>query len=50
MAKSKAKFYVVWQGRESGIYDSWSACEAQVKGVSAKYKVYQLSAVKTELT
>ena len=38
MAKSKAKFYVVWQGRESGIYDSWSACEAQVKGVSAKYK------------
>ena len=38
MAKSKAKFYVVWQGRESGIYDSWSACEKQVKGVSAKYK------------
>jgi ribonuclease HI len=38
MAKQKAKFYVVWQGRESGIYDSWSACEAQVKGVAAKYK------------
>ena len=38
MAKQKAKFYVVWQGRESGIYDSWSSCEAQVKGVSAKYK------------
>ena len=38
MAKQKAKFYVVWQGREAGIYDSWAACEAQVKGVSAKYK------------
>jgi len=38
MAKQKAKFYVVWQGRESGIYDSWAACEAQVKGIAAKYK------------
>ena len=38
MAKSKANFYVVWQGREAGIYDSWDACEAQVKGVAAKYK------------
>ena len=38
MAKQKAKFYVVWQGREQGIYDSWAACEAQVKGVAAKYK------------
>jgi ribonuclease HI len=38
MAKLKAKFYVVWKGRESGIYDSWSACEEQVKGVAAQYK------------
>ena len=38
MAKQKAKFYVVWQGREAGIYDSWAACEAQVKGIAAKYK------------
>ena len=38
MAKSKANFYVVWQGREPGIYDSWAACEPQVKGVAAKYK------------
>ncbi len=38
MAKSKANFYVVWQGREPGIYDSWTACEAQVKGIAAKYK------------
>ena len=38
MAKQRAKFYVVWQGREAGIYDSWADCEAQVKGVAAKYK------------
>ena len=38
MAKSKANFYVVWQGHEPGIYDSWAACEAQVKGIAAKYK------------
>lgn len=38
MAKQRAKFYVVWQGREAGIYDSWVDCEAQVKGVAAKYK------------
>ena len=38
MAKQRAKFYVVWQGREAGIYESWAACEAQVKGVAAKYK------------
>ena len=38
MAKSKVNFYVVWQGREAGIYDTWAACESQVKGVAAKYK------------
>ncbi len=38
MAKQRAKFYVVWQGREAGIFDSWVDCEAQVKGVAAKYK------------
>ena len=38
MTKRKAKFYVVWQGREAGIYDSWNDCEAQVKGITAKYK------------
>lgn len=38
MAKQKAHFYVVWQGRTLGIYTSWAECEAQVKGVAAKYK------------
>ena len=38
MAKTKANFYVVWQGRETGVFESWAACEQQVKGVAAKYK------------
>ncbi len=35
----KNKYYVVWQGKEPGIYTSWHDCEKQVKGVEgAKYK------------
>lgn len=35
----KNKFYVVWTGREPGVYESWSACERQVKGVAgAQFK------------
>ena len=37
MAKKKINFYTVWQGRVPGIYDNWAECEAQVKGVAAKY-------------
>ena len=38
MAKGKVNFYVVWQGRETGVFESWAACEQQVKGVAAQYK------------
>ena len=39
MSKKRPAYYVVWQGRTPGIYDSWEACEAQVKGAEgAKYK------------
>ena len=34
----KVNFYVVWKGRETGIFESWAACEQQVKGVAAQYK------------
>ncbi len=38
---SKRKFYVVWKGRQPGIYDSWAHCEAQVKGFpGAKFKAF----------
>ena len=41
MAK-KQKYYVVWQGIQPGIYDSWAECEKQIKGVAgAKFKSYE---------
>ncbi len=40
MAKKK-KYYVVWQGHNPGIYDSWDACQEQIKGYpGAKYKSF----------
>ncbi len=40
MAKKK-KFYVVWSGLNPGIYPSWDACQAQIKGVKgAVYKSF----------
>lgn len=35
------RFYVVWVGREPGIYSTWPECESQVKGFPrAKYRGY----------
>lgn len=37
----KKKFYVVWEGRTKGIYETWEECEKQVKGFQgAKYKSF----------
>jgi ribonuclease HI len=36
------KYYVVWQGRQSGIFDSWGAAESQVKGYAgARYMAFE---------
>lgn len=41
MAK-KAKFYVVWKGREPGVYSQWTQAEAQIKGFEgAQFKSYE---------
>lgn len=41
MASEKRKWYVVWQGTEPGICDSWAECELRVKGYpGARYKAY----------
>ena len=32
MSKKKAKFYVVWKGRQRGVYDTWAECKAQIDG------------------
>ncbi len=40
MAK-KTKFYVVWEGHERGIYDSWAQCQRQVQNYpGARYKSF----------
>lgn len=40
MAK-KQKYYVVWQGKQPGIYTDWEACREQVVGVQgAQYKSF----------
>lgn len=39
------KFYVVWAGREPGIYPTWAKTEAQVKGFAgAKFKAFPTEA------
>ena len=41
MAK-KTKFYVVWQGRQTGVFTDWKECEAQIKGFEdARYKSFE---------
>lgn len=41
MGKQK-KFYVVWKGRETGVFQTWNACEKQVKGFdAARFKAYE---------
>ena len=43
------KYYVVWEGRAPGIYDSWDECRDQVEGYpNAKYKGYSNLAAATE--
>lgn len=49
MAKKKQKYYVVWQGKSPGIYDNWTDCEKQIKGVAgAKFKSYESSTLAEE--
>lgn len=38
---AKQKFYVVWKGRQIGIFDSWEKCKDQVFGFAdAEYKSF----------
>lgn len=41
MGKRKQKYYVVWKGVEPGIYESWTECQLQIKGMQgALYKAF----------
>ncbi len=40
--KKAQKFYVVWKGHRTGIFNSWEACSAQVSGYpGAEYKAFE---------
>src|SRR5436189_1631699 len=42
MAKKKKKAYVVWLGREKGVFDSWETCKKQVDNYAgAKFKGFK---------
>lgn len=37
----KAKYYVVWKGRKTGVFSTWEQCAAQVQGYpGAQYKAF----------
>lgn len=41
MSKNKQKYYVVWNGLETGVFSTWKDCERQIKGVQgALYKSF----------
>ncbi len=33
MSSKKKKYYVVWQGKEPGIYTKWEDCKKQIEGI-----------------
>lgn len=38
---AKKKYYVVWSGRETGVFETWDACKSQVDGFAgARFKSY----------
>ncbi|MCX6234699.1 MAG: ribonuclease H family protein [Bacteroidetes bacterium] len=38
---AKQRFYVVWEGRDTGVFEHWKDCEKQIKGFTgAKYKSF----------
>lgn len=42
MVKGKIKFYTVWKGRNPGVYESWDACQQQIKGFDgAQFKSFE---------
>lgn len=41
MRKKKVKYYVVWKGHNTGIFESWEDCKAQIKDFKgAQYKSF----------
>ncbi len=41
MAKKKKKYYTVWKGHKTGVFESWDDCKAQIKDFQgAQYKSF----------
>ena len=41
MAKKKKKYYTVWKGHHTGVFESWDDCKAQIKDFKgAQYKSF----------
>jgi ribonuclease HI len=41
MSKTKKKYYVIWQGHKTGVFDSWNDCKKHIKDFSgAQYKSF----------
>lgn len=39
---AKQKYYVVWEGKQPGVYNTWAECQAQTDHYTgAKYKSYE---------
>ena len=39
---AKKKFYVVWEGKNRGVYTTWKECQQQIEGIKgAKYKSFK---------
>ena len=42
MAKKQPKFYAVWKGHNTGVFDNWDDCKAQIKDFKgAQYKSFK---------
>ena len=42
MSKKKKKYYVVWEGNNIGVFNTWDECKLQTKNYKgAKYKSFE---------
>ena len=39
MSKKKKKYYTVWKGHHTGVFESWDDCKAQIKDFQGKVRV-----------
>tara|TARA_Y200000002_G_scaffold280403_1_gene234536 strand:- start:679 stop:1320 length:642 start_codon:yes stop_codon:yes gene_type:complete len=46
MTKSKQKYYTVWKGHQTGVFESWIDCKLQIKNFQgAQYKSFESKAL-----